>query len=463
MADYIYPNNQLEDGSQLFEQVGDFWNSIYNGSDFIFAYCKALGRLSMQNQNDLDEFVASSSRLQIPVHHNINWKQLTLLNSTKVQGSDIKWGDSGLVFGYQPSTGIEYVYGHETDSSVQFPIDSSIKDVSIITNRITDPSVVLIKDVDFTIDTTLSTITFRDDPFKNSLIPVTAILDNANNQVDSEVDLWLFKSKTDTSLIYNNLGYVAQINYPSSQRYLDFLNALFDAITGGSSVQTFLNALVAVTDIPLVLSDNETVQDIENDHVGQLIITDKNVYRFSTTATPIVSVGSVVNKGDPLVDALQIFADGKIPSSSLVSQLTVPANYFQIALTGGLTFSNSLQNTTVGTDGNGKTTIQFPLTGASADITAFWNAVQSRATTFNTSTLAELLDTRTTKTGEPTASNLPTQINPLQFLIQNVFRCNFILVSMKTAQFGPNALGTGALTYLRKIVPSHMALFVLQQ
>jgi hypothetical protein len=462
MVNSLIPySTDLANGEQVFQQLGGFWNNVYEGKDLVKAYARSLGLLTMQSFNDLQELVGCSGRVDIPLYHTKKWLPLLIKQSEVLPGNVPKYGDVNTVYGQQ-TNGATYYYGKSKDSSVAYvTADETLQNVNVICNRITDPSVALIRGIDFEIDTASGVLIFQQDPFTNSNIPSQPVLNAQNLVIDQEITLWLFQVEFDKQYIYKHFGYVLGINYSTSQNYKDFVNAVFDSITGNSSVATLQSALTAITDIPLVIEDAETVKEISQDNLSKLVITDKNVYRIATTATITVSVGAILRGGDPLTNSLLIydFTSGRIPSSSEIASFTVPKTYIQInGLVGGLTFSNSLQATTVSTVSS-HTKVTFPITGDAGDITTFWATVHTNGIAAG-QTLAHLLDNRDVKIGEPTAANLPATINPFGFLVQNVFRNNLILLKIKTADFGPNALGTTAVKYLRKIVPSHVSLFI---
>lgn len=58
---------------------------------------------------------------------------------------------------------------------------------------------------------------------------------------------------------------------------------------------------------------------------------------------------------------------------------------------------------------------------------------------------------------------LPTTINPLTFLISNLFRENMLAIVVRPHLFGPNALGLSAARLLRRLVPPHSAVVVFAQ
>jgi hypothetical protein len=76
-------------------------------------------------------------------------------------------------------------------------------------------------------------------------------------------------------------------------------------------------------------------------------------------------------------------------------------------------------------------------------------------------TLAHLLDKRRQPSGEPSADNLPTQINPLRFLVENVLRNNVFVVRINVSALGQNRLGLYNIRHLRQVIPPQTAMIVV--
>ena len=76
-------------------------------------------------------------------------------------------------------------------------------------------------------------------------------------------------------------------------------------------------------------------------------------------------------------------------------------------------------------------------------------------------TLAHLLDKRRQPSGEPTADNLPTEINPLRFLVENVLRNNVFVVRINVSALGQNRLGLYNIRHLRQVIPPQTAMIVV--
>jgi hypothetical protein len=76
-------------------------------------------------------------------------------------------------------------------------------------------------------------------------------------------------------------------------------------------------------------------------------------------------------------------------------------------------------------------------------------------------TLAHLLDKRKQPEGEPSADNLPREINPLRFIVENVLRNNVFVVRINVSALGQNRLGLYNIRHLRQVLPPQTAMIVV--
>jgi hypothetical protein len=172
-------------------------------------------------------------------------------------------------------------------------------------------------------------------------------------------------------------------------------------------------------------------------------------------------VGDSVQQGDSLTEALQIFEfhRGVVPEDLLA--LTLGRDFLGDAYHEGLTFENKTFDTTVTVD-NGLTRVEFPIGGWPSDVAKFWETLHQNGVASG-QTFADLLDQRPTPVGHAPTGAVPTKINPLKFLAENVLRSNAFLVLLKPAQFGANALPLKTLRFLRRLIPPHTAMIILAQ
>jgi len=327
-------------------------------------------------------------------------------------------------------------------------------------NRMTEPSVTLIQGIDFIL--TPGALTLRTDPFLNPNIPTTPIW--ANGQiVDQQADLWLFRPQFDQQTVYEQFGYLLRLRTKeSSEEYRQLVNSLLDAIVGGTTENRIRLALSAITGTPLTREAQETVEDVFLDNDGLVVVTDQHAYRFPAEANPVVAIGDVVLAGDPLTDAVTFyeFNRGQTPDAVQVPALALGRGVLAAGYYSDLVFPNKTVPWVITTDPAGQTRMSFEIGGFPTDVTQFWDSVHE-AGVASGRTLANLLDTRTNKVGEPTAATLPATVNPLQFLCQNLLRDNAFLVRVRPEALGANAVGLEYLRVLRKIIPPQTLMFVL--
>ncbi len=472
MAEYTYPTDVLDAPQQLMATLGSFWVRTYLAEDQIMSITLGMAQMTAQAQLDLLELIASMSRFEVPIWHTDNWYFLSVresaVNSAAVNlaayNGSRTFGD-GTKFDVPPQSLLYAV-----------PTPANLAEVSLVMNRITNPTAILTNGVDFTLDLKQNAIVFRSNPFENPLFATKTVYEGGE-PVDRELALWLFRGQFDFDHIYRQFGYVLGVKLKSSKGYRDLLNGILDSIVHGPTIQAIEQALAVIAGTPLVQEPAETVEVVSSDAAGQLIITDQHVYRYSMQAIPRVAVGDVVKAGDSLVDAFEVieFNRGTIPAS--IQALAIGKGLLSGCFYGDLIFDNKDVPLEVDeTHPSGYTYLKFGLGGFPADVQEFFDEVHARgiaqreampdnacAVQFRVGTLAHLLDKRKQPDGEPKAGNLPSTINPLQFLVQNVLRNNAYLVRIKVSGMGPDAMGLYNVRHLRRVVPPHTAMLLLYE
>lgn len=372
------------------------------------------------------------------------------------EGEGVRYGDP-----YRYNRDPLFRYGQSiTKLWYSFPMPKGLVAAPLIMNRISGPSVTWHEGVDYRLNFENGTIDFRINPFDADFAQ-RARYDASGEYLDRDAGLWLFGAQFDEDRVYQHHGYILDIKLPTSARYRDLLNALFDGIVEGGHYNAVANALGAITDAPLVKYPAETIVEITKDSRSQLILTDLNVYRAPLAAKLRYAAGDSVQQGDSLTEAMQIFEfhRGVVPEGLLA--LTLGRDFLGDAYHEGLTFENKTFDTTVTVD-NGLTRVEFPLGGWPSDVAKFWETLHQNGVT-NGQTFADLLDQRPTPVGHAPTGAVPTKINPLKFLAENVLRSNAFLVLLKPAQFGADALPLKALRFLRRLIPPHTAMIILAQ
>jgi hypothetical protein len=416
---FVYPADVFDYPRQLMALLGSFWSRTHADVQFIEDRCQMRLDLMRQWHDNLMEAVDCVSRLEIPVYHKERFAAFLLLESELAAGNVVA----------QPA---------------------SLHDVYVITDRVTNPTVIWHKDVDFTIDGT--NITFVANPFETDGFTITQLFADGDAS-DRQLVLWLNQPEYDWTYLYDHFGYILGITATSSENYKQLINAVMDAIVAGTSLATVEEALAAIYDVPLIGSDDETVEDIRDDGKHQLVITNAAVYKCARTATIIPVVGDVLPRGYPITAAVSVYDlqhSASLPALAALSGITVPASLVAPSVGGALTWSNSTE-TVVVTGPVGSERVEWVLGGDPVVVAAFWDEVHARRTTYGDS-LYELM----------TASGpIPATVNPMEFLLANVFRNNVLLVVVDASSVGDNAMTIDSTAIMRLITPPHSHVLII--
>lgn len=339
MAEFTYPSNDLEQGKALLRTLGSFWSLVYDGSSQVKSYARGRALVEQQSHLNLIEAAACASRSTVPIFHKENWHLLQVKQSdmNAHDGALLAFGD-GAIHGNQ-ADGYEYKYGESRNKKFSIPIPSDLQKAPLIMNRISDPSLVLTHGIDYVILPERNAIEFNDDPFENDLIERGAIWKDGE-VTDQEVFLWVFKGEFDYQHIYDHFSHVLGMQLRSSNMSRDLLNSVFDAVVGGTAEQQVFGAICAIAGVPVVREPSETVEVITKDQNNLLVITNKNSYRFSSSATAKVSVGDVVTPRSSLINEIEIHEFNRGQLSSSISSLALSPDFLSSGFYGDLQFEN---------------------------------------------------------------------------------------------------------------------------
>ena len=560
-ADFVYPGSDLDQSEILLSVLGSFWYRTYTGSDQLQSYAIGTAALVSQNYKNVLETARVMSRFEIPLFHEehlfpiaIRKSQLNTTATNAVLFDSPEYSFSGeLLFDGAAQAGV-----------FSFPAPQKMVRVEKLFNKITHPTVALSSDVDFFIDTQRRAIVFAEDPFENPGFLKRAV--TLDGKDDQELVLWGFSGKFDYEWVYKQFAYALGIYLKTSENYKTLMNAVFDSLVrGGLTANNLDLAVSAVCGIPVVIEPQEKVEVVEYDARGVLIVTDKNVYKYNESVTPVVKPDDIVLGGTQLVRGFEVneffvgnsyFAnDGAVvrpdvtkylstnsydkiatevledeiildrssvcpPRRKELAALALDNSFLSTCFLGDLVFENKEFPLFVNTEHeSGYTYVHFPLDGFPADVRRFFDEVHARgielakldkipcftdAIEYPTisdfpargrfgpvyyaadtqkyyewspenayteivrlpvvkklGTLAHMLDKRKNPSSEPTAENLPREINPMRFLIENVLRNNVFVVRIDVRALGQNRLGLYNIRHLRQVLPPHTAMIVL--
>jgi hypothetical protein len=453
MAEYVFSQDAANRGRNLLALLGSHWSEVYEGSFLIESYLDGRSLAQTQALQNLLELINSLSRFDTPLYHRQHWHQCRFLRS-QLGSRKLRFED-GAIFGPQPDTGYTYQFSDSFGPYYLLPSPENLTRCSLISNRLTEPSVILTQGADFICDDTY--FFFRENPFNNELVPQHPVYNENNEVIDQAIVLWLYNAQFDWNYLYDAYGYALGLQMQTSQGYKDILNAVFDALAVGTNARAIDTAVSALTGVPATLEQEETIHLIVTNDKRLQIVTDKNSYTFPAEAAAIVSPGETVHAGQQLTDLVQIdeLSQGQIPQG--LQSLVVTKNFLGVGYLEGLVFENKLVPLQLETV-NGATKASFELGGFEADVQKFWDEVHARGIAGGL-TFARTLDSRGPNADtEPTQADLPAVVNPLELLIGNTFRYNVVIVRVRHSLLPEHALGVAATGLFRKIVPPWTAI-----
>lgn len=450
-------------GDALIQQLGSFWYHYFGDREKLKLLLRGGGHRHGQWYLDFLNTVASLSRLDVEVFRPEDWYLLVLKQSDRDRIMNV-YDQDDLVY-----NGGE-LYDASQTREILFPLPQGVEffedlaDIRFtIYNRVLYPSKTWVRGLDFDIDFERKLIRFREDPSLTDYVARRDAYDETTGAIsDEEIGLWIYKGDFDVDEIYRRFGFAVGIHAQSSEFYKELVNAFWDSYVLGSNMASFEKAISAMLGIPLVLEPTETVEVIRDEAVRKIVVTDKHVYEFLPAANVIAAVGAVLHAGDEMVDAVQIEElYGYNPDYSFISALPLDAGFLSGGYFAALTFEN--QNVDIeylGQDDDGKTVITFRVQGFPLDVEKFFEDIQVRGKQAGQQTLAELLDTREHPVTQPLPGDLPAQINPLEFVIENTMRNNLTLIKVRTSAVRSDAPGLAIFRHFRNIVPPHTAFLV---
>lgn len=451
---YTFPSSDFDSRDALISVVGGFWQGVYGGTDLVSSLTYAAGQIEEQTHRDLLALAQSVGRFSLPLYKKRTWFELKLRETgrnvadaaaLRLDGS--RRIDDGFEIGDQRSRGL-YVW----------QLDPKIKDTSLILNTTSGAALTLVDGLDFFIAE--EGLWFVSDPFQNDAFEVDVIFEGGE-PVDRELTLWLYDVSLDYDNVYYQFGYALGVKLPTSGPYKELVNALFDSLVEGSTSRALENGIEALADIELA-KETETVTHVITDAASVVVVTDKNAYRYKAGVTVLVAPGDTLRGGQAIIDAVRIyeFNRGQVPDA--IQSLAVGKGFLGAGYHQDLIFRNKIVPLDVEPDVDGFTKVSFSVEGRADDVEAFWNDVHARGVAKG-ETLAMLMDQRpeSARTSQPTAIALPSTVNPLAFLLQNIFRNNVIVAILRPQSFGPDALSVSRASFLRRVIPPQTACIVL--
>ena len=466
-----YPYFDLEGGRLLLAQIGSFWSRIFADKPVLREHLRSVSNEQAQTYLNYLEAVATVSRLTVPVFHTEDWYLITARESDAENVASIYRTDD-LVYGPQsgdvegrPEGTVQTYGGRDRVDVFQIPLPEPMKDAQYtLQNQVTLPSKVWVYGVDYTIDRDRNLLRFAQDPFEDSAVTVRDILDESGAIIDREFSLWVYKGSLDLDYLWEHFGYVLGMRLESSEDYKNLLNALWDMYVLGPSLKGFQGFLAALAGAPTIIDPEETVEVVREEGDTTLIVTNSHSYRVPSAATVLVDVGDTLYVGDILTDAVQLAElQGNDPDYSLLHSMALSDSFTSPTYMSELVFRNEdVALEYLGPDAQGRVMVRFEVSGFPADVDLFWERAHAQGKASG-ATLAELLDQRTNKVGQPPPSALPAQVNPLEMVIGELMRNNLFVIRLNETSFGTTAPGSTMLPFLRRITPPNTTYVIIHQ
>lgn len=469
-------------GSTLVDWMGYFWTRIYENADLVKSVQQGQGVLLAQLYLNFMESVSLINRNEVPVYHRERWKPLTIKLSQAGTGQATL-----IVAGMDPTPSVgpqtdpEFVPGEvypiggnaEYVAAISYPLDVDIVDVvTCITDNIVSPKVVLIRDQDFIVQDNTIIFLRQNDPFKMVAFPQRDL------GGDKEILLWACDTVINKEYVYKYLSYVLGIQAQSTEYFQTMINALWNLYNYGTPIAIFRSAVGAILGEPTVVHTTETVQSIVTGTDYVQIMTDKEVYNVSKTATLRTACveGAVMRMGDFFTQTVRLYETLDPMKLSAVSEFgedfrdDVYSLFFEKALLRsslrygvGASYDES-PIVVAGIDSQGNPQMQFTLYGDPTDITQFWQDFWQYLEDHNITSetcFQEYLDDIVIAVEGTVVGHVP----PLEYFLRYFMRANaMVLVVDRDMLSTPpeNIDPIGLLQLLRPVLPAHIMLITVE-
>lgn len=457
------------DPDVAFEYLSPFWTRMFKDAAAIHGLSHATAQHISQLYLDWLQSIGMLSIKTASPFRRDQFLPIIVRRSRFSTGPDRLSFGSGAVFGSQPDGGTyrpgdTFVYGGLERLSGLYYIGMPAGVVSVgpfIYNRLTEPSVVMLQDSEFTVIDNI--IAFREDPFENPLIPKRIVSDGAGGQ-DEEIVLWGSSARIDDQRLYMTYGYAFPARRRSSDAYRLILETFHRIYSDGPSPLAVDMVVAALAGLPVTKEETETVETITSFGGRTMVVTDSGSYHLpaGTVIRPEIVVGTVLEAGSPLASATRVYEGGTGSNWwTTLPVLTLGREYFALPI-GGLGFPNKtvrvIPADTVDDAGFDAT---FELTGVPSDIDAFWEASSARGLELGRRFGTALWEAEG-KTLDGVAD--PSQdiyINPLQFVAERMIDRSVIVVKIDLSAIADLAFLIQNLRVLSDTCPVFCGLIVL--
>lgn len=310
-----------EYGSELYTSLPSFWSRMYDDRTFIKRLCQGFGMTLEQLKVQFGETQDCLGRTTIPPYRRVKNAALSIRKSERNTGDTVN-----LHFGMDPAPNVgpqpeDSPYTPYAELSIggaalrrgyaAYPLHGHIPDsgVLLITDRLSEPYLVMVRGRDFYIDG--SSIVFRDsrDPFSGlSRFFMTGTVEAEDGTPDQVLLMWGIEALYDDEYVEQHFGQMYDGAPSDPQYHKEIINAAGDLYSEGTAEYVMRKSLGALFRTP-VAKETETILDIGSDGDQTIVVTAKNMYlvRSEETLKPGIEVGYELGKGEFLTDTVRLY------------------------------------------------------------------------------------------------------------------------------------------------------------
>lgn len=348
-------------GQLLVGGLGTFWGGFYRNRNDLTGLMTGLAALWGDTSDEIKLVSQCIDRHTAPVYAKRRLIPI-VLNSTGRKTIPARYGSDNKTY----LDGVTR-YGQGL-AGASYPAPDRLVRIGYISNRINQPTAVLLQDQDF--DIRAGRILFHSDPQQNDLWP--SLTSETGEQTTI---MWAWAVEFDYDYAYRYAGYTVGVNLSTPERTKSVAVALGDSAAGGASVGRFLRAVGAITD-SATADEDDTVELIGEDGEGWFVATTRTLYRLKNGMTPIVSAGDTVRYGDSLSSGFQYHSFNRGTTPEWVSVIILSPNDTGGQITGTLGFENTAKELTRPTIA-GVPRVRFPVLGDPSVVDQFWEVVDA--------------------------------------------------------------------------------------
>jgi hypothetical protein len=463
-TEYLDIKNLSLAGAQLCEWMGSFWFSIFSDPDLVKQYAEALGILSAQQAESIQDARNVLSREFVPVFKRMRWYPVVIKRGDRNTGEALRLRtdmDPPPVIGKQvtspyPIGEIFEIGGYAESTQVTGYAISGLNDVATsLSDSIDDPNHVVVRGVDYYVDKDTIVFAADKDPFETGW-PISS------SQYGDFIVMWAHNATFDMDYVKNYAGVIVGVEDESSEFYANYVDALWTLHNLGTRKNLFMAGLAAIFDLPCTGSEVETVEAILDDAV----ITSAAAYDISDTEALLssdVQVGVELPPHTVLTNNLNVYERGQGVPDGLYEYFPVlflSSRYLRINSANGVGFPSAMKDLIyVGNNANGSPQLEFDLTGPDEDVASFWEDFHAYCEYYEVNE-EELFAKYLASAKSRAVGSRWGQLRPMEYLFDSGFGANTIFIHVDTSNLSTaGKSGIKLVSLLSKLIPAHVAIF----